>query len=120
MNIHNFRELKIWQKSRFLAKDLHPIILTFPKYEIYGMMSQMQRASVSLACNIAEGSGRVSTKEFQHYLTITNGSLFELETLLELAQDFKYINNEQYIEFIERITELKKMIFVFYNSLNKN
>ncbi|MFM2192532.1 MAG: rRNA-intervening sequence protein, partial [Bacteroidota bacterium] len=45
MNIHNFRELKICQKSRFLAKDLHPIILTFPKYEIYGMMSQMQRAS---------------------------------------------------------------------------
>jgi four helix bundle protein len=118
MRIHNFRELKIWQKAKSIAKEIHPIILTFPKYELFGLMSQMQRSSVSVPSNIAEGSGRVSNKEFQHFLSIANGSLSEFETQLELSFDFKYIDETTYENFNIRITELKKMIYVFYNTLN--
>jgi four helix bundle protein len=91
MRIHNFRELKIWQKSIELTKLVYQILNEFPEDEKYGLKSQIRRCAISIPSNIAEGSGRVGDKEFQHFLSIANGSAFELETQLYLAKEFNYI-----------------------------
>ena len=85
MQIHNFRELKIWQKSVSLCKLIYEVKADFPTEEKYGLRSQMQKCAISIPSNIAEGSGRVGKKEFQHFLSIANGSAFELETQLILS-----------------------------------
>lgn len=79
----------------------------------------MQRSAVSIASNIAEGCGRAGIKEFQHFLSIANGSAFELETQLVLARDFKFINEENYLNITTLLTEIEKMIYSFYLSLDK-
>ncbi len=119
MRIHNFRELKVWQKSVTLCKLIYETTAGFPPEEKYGLRSQMQRSAVSIASNIAEGSGRSSVKEFQHFLSIANGSAFELETQLVLAKDFNFINEKHYLNITTILTEIEKMIYSFYLSLDK-
>lgn len=91
----------------------------FPKEEKFGLISQIQRCAVSIASNIAEGSGRVSKKEFQHFISISMGSCFELETQMILAYKFNYITEIQLHEFTDLIATLQKMTFGLYNSLEK-
>ena len=75
MKIHNFKELQVWQKAMDLAVFTYQLTSYFPKEENYGLISQIQRCAVSVPSNIAEGSGRVSKKEFQHFISIAMGSL---------------------------------------------
>ncbi len=119
MRIHNFRELKIWQKSIELTKLVYQILNEFPADEKYGLKSQIRRCAISIPSNIAEGSGRVGDKEFQHFLSIANGSAFELETQLYLAKEFNYITEENYLNITKLLTEVEKMIYGFYQTLNK-
>lgn len=119
MRIHNFKELKVWQKSVELGKLVYEATAKFPSDEKYGLRSQIQRSAVSIASNIAEGSGRIGTKEFQHFLSIANGSAFELETQLIFAKEFNYINEEIFTKITNLLTEIEKMIYSFYLSLNK-
>ena len=119
MKIHNFRELKVWQKSVTLGKLVYEATAGFPIDEKYGLKSQIQRSAVSIASNIAEGSGRIGVKEFQHFLSIANGSAFELETQLIFAREFNFIDEDTYIKITTLLTEIEKMIFSFYQSLNK-
>ena len=95
--MHNFRKLDIWIDSMQLAQQIYEITENLPKKETYGLVSQMNRAAVSVPSNIAEGSGKVSNKDFARFLSISLGSLFELETQVILAERIKYINNEQSI-----------------------
>src|SRR5882757_3244406 len=95
MRIHNFKELLVWQKSMDLAVFAYQLTSFFPKEEKFGLISQIQRCAVSIPSNIAEGSGRVSKKEFQHFVSISMGSSFELETQVILAFRFNYITEEQ-------------------------
>lgn len=76
--MHNFQKLDVWKVSMELSTEIHEITKDFPKQEIYGMTSQMRRASVSIPSNIAEGSGRKGNKELIQFLSIANGSAFEL------------------------------------------
>jgi four helix bundle protein len=85
--MHNFRELKIWQRSKKLVSRIYFISKDPPFEELYGLTSQIRRAVVSIPTNIAEGCGRNSDKELMRYLDIANGSAFELETLLLLSND---------------------------------
>jgi len=80
--MHNFKDLKVWQKSMDLAIDIYKATSLFPRDEKFGLVSQIKRCSVSIPSNIAEGSGRGSDKEFNHFLNISQGSAFELETQL--------------------------------------
>ena len=86
-----YRDLKVWQASMQLAGDIYRLSAQFPKFEVYGLASQIQRSAVSVPSNIAEGHGRNSPKEFYHFLGIAAGSLSELETQLMLAQQFVYL-----------------------------
>ncbi len=116
--MHNYKELKIWQKARLLVKDCYTLALVFPKEEKFGLVSQIQRAAVSIPANIAEGSGKSSAKDFYRYLEIAISSAFELETLFLLASDLNYIDNEKSDPILAKIQEIQKMIYSFKNTLN--
>ncbi|MEI9956964.1 MAG: four helix bundle protein [Ferruginibacter sp.] len=107
----------VWQKAMDLAVNAYLLTGFFPKEEKFGLISQIQRCAVSIPSNIAEGSGRVSTKEFQHFISIAMGSSFELETQVILAFRFKYITEEQLKAFEELVKPVQKMSFGLYNSL---
>jgi four helix bundle protein len=119
MKVHNFKELQVWQKSMELAGFIYQLTSSFPKEEKYGLTSQIQRCAVSVPSNISEGSGRVSIKEFQHFISIAMGSLFELETQVLLASRFNYISTEQFLIFETLIKPIQKMTYGLYNSLEK-
>ena len=116
--MHNFRELKIWQKSRVLVKEIYRIVKLLPKDELYSLTSQIKRAVISISTNIAEGCGRGTDKELSRFLDIATGSAFELETLLILATDLEYLSNEQTEEKISALNEIERMIFTFKSKLN--
>ena len=120
MKINNFKELQVWQKAMDLAVFTDMLTGYFPKEEKYGSISQIQRCAVSIPSNIAEGSGRVSKKEFQHFISISMGSSFELETQMILPARFNYITKEQLDGFADLVDPIQKMSFGLYNSLEKN
>ena len=111
--MHNFRKLDIWIDSVELADIVYSLTTAFPKSEIYGLSSQMQRSSVSVSSNIAEGSGRNSNMDFAHFLSIALGSLFELETQVEIAHRRNYITTENYYSLLSHIESLQKRIYNF-------
>ncbi len=117
--MHNFKELKIWQKSRQLTKEIYLVTQNFPKEEKYDLVSQIRRSSVSIPSNIAEGSGRESKKEFIRFLNISISSAFELETQIIISSDLGYIKEQKYIILIEEINEIQKMIFGLRKSIEK-
>lgn len=114
---HNFRELKIWHKSRVLVKQIYLLSNVFPKAEMFGLTSQMRRASISISSNIAEGCGRGTVPQFKHFLDIAYGSACELETQVILSFDLNYLSEQQMNDAVSKIQELQKMIFSFKRQL---
>src|SRR5690348_2766754 len=100
----NFQELRVWQHSMALAERTYGFTKRFPKDEQYGMVSQMRRAAVSVASNIAEGKGHRSDKEFLHFLYHARGSLYELQTQVLLAKQLQYLGESHFREEMENIT----------------
>ncbi len=117
--MHNFRQLRIWQDALQLTKSIYLLTDKLPNSEKYGLISQINRASVSVPSNIAEGSSRSSNKEFSHFLSIALGSLYELETQLILSHELKYLSVESCEEIILNIIQLQKMISTFKKTLNE-
>jgi len=104
-NVRSFKGLEAWKEARVLVKSIYELTKGFPRDEIFGLTSQMRRASVSVAGNIAEGFGRISIKEKLQFYNLANGSLTELHSHLFLSNDLSYISNE-YLEVI--LTQLIK------------
>ncbi|WP_312089323.1 four helix bundle protein [Chryseobacterium sp.] len=116
---HNFKKLKIWQMGMDLSKNTLDLTDTFPAYEKYGLKSQMDRSAISIPSNIAEGSSRTN-KSFNHFLDISLGSSFELQTQIFLANHRRYLSDEK-CEFFEiKIEEFQRATMVFQNTLNKD
>ena len=113
---HNFKKLKIWQMGLELSKLTLDQTDTFPTYEKYGLKSQMDRCSISVPSNIAEGSSRTN-KSFSHFLDISLGSSFELQTQILLANHRKYLSDEQSEIFEIKIEEFQRATMVFQNTL---
>lgn len=116
--VHNFRKLNIWLNAVDLVTEIYALTHTFPKIEQFGLISQMQRAAISSSLNIAEGSAKSSEKDFSRFLEMSLGSLFELETTLQIALNLKYMDVENYNVFQHKIIELEKMISGFKSKLN--
>ncbi|CAH0209370.1 four helix bundle protein [Chryseobacterium sp. Bi04] len=116
---HNFKKLKIWQLGLELSKNILDLTDTFPTHEKYGLKSQMDRCAISIPSNIAEGSSRTN-KSFSHFLDISLGSSFELQTQILLANHRKYLSDEKCEIFEIKIEEFQKATMVFQNTLNKN
>jgi four helix bundle protein len=115
-----YRELKVWQASMQLAGDVYRLSAQFPKHETYGLASQIQRSAVSVPSNIAEGHGRNSPKEFNHFLGVSSGSLAELETQLMLAQQFGYLTEDEIVLPLQLSDEIGKMLKGLQKSLLTN
>ncbi len=107
MNKH--KDLDIWKLAKEVASDIYIITKKFPREELYSITDQIKRSSVSISTNIAEGSGRNSPKEFLHFLSISNGSSAELDTLLEISLDAAFISKEEYEGLNEKIDRIQKM-----------
>jgi four helix bundle protein len=117
MATHNFRRLDIWINSMELTKSVYSILSEIPNDEKFGLKSQISRCSISIPSNIAEGSGRSTNKDFCHFLSISLGSSYELETQLILIQDIFSIECEDIIHYCH---DIQKMIFNFKNKLSQN
>ena len=115
---HNFKELRVWQKSRVLAKNMFVLTKQFPKDERFELVSQMRRAAISIPSNIAEGSGRNSNKDFSRFLDIALSSAYELETQVIISFDLEHISEKEFNNFLTDIQEVQKMIFGFRRSLS--
>jgi four helix bundle protein len=90
--IRSYRDLKAWQKAMELVREIYRVSRKFPKEELFGLMSQIRRAAVSVPSNIAEGHAKLSRKEYQHFLGHARGSLAEIETQILIAKDLDYLN----------------------------
>ena len=115
--MHNFKELKVWQQAMTLVKEVYLLTKNFPSDEKFGLAQQIQRACISIPSNIAEGSQRVSDKEFSNFILIAKGSLAELETQMIIAQRRKLLLSEKEKILFGQIEELNKMIYSFYQKL---
>lgn len=117
--MNNLKELKIWNKAIDLAVDVYKATSIFPGDERFGLISQSRRAAVSISSNIAEGAGRNSPKEFNNFLGISNGSCYELETQLIIANKLELLNNEILESLLLQIDELQKMTYGFQQMLER-
>jgi four helix bundle protein len=108
--VRGFRGLKVWQLAMEVATVVYRLTANFPKHELYGLSSQMQRAAVSVPSNIAEGNKRESTKEYLHHISIVAGSLAELETQLLLATKLNYASKEETENLLAHTDELARML----------
>lgn len=115
--MHNYRELKIWQRSMDYVVRVYEISSNFPKEEKYGLTAQLRSCAVSVPSNISEGAGRGTNKQFRRFLEFSMGSINEAQTQVELAYRVNYLAKEIYDSLIDEALQIYKMILAFYNSL---
>ncbi|HET8799324.1 MAG TPA: four helix bundle protein [Thermoanaerobaculia bacterium] len=104
--MQSFRDLKVWQAGMTLTVSIYELTANFPKSEVYGLMQQMRRAAVSIPSNIAEGYGRRTAKQRYNFLENALGSVFELETQLDLSFRLSYITPDQFDSLSSAIRNL--------------
>lgn len=117
--MHKVEDLKIWKKSIELTKLVYRLIVFLPSDEKYGLFSQIKRSVVSIPSNIAEGAGRSSNKEFKYFLSIENGSSYELQNQLILTTEFNLIPKNKIDPVISLIIEIQKMNYSFQKKLEE-
>jgi four helix bundle protein len=117
MKLKSFRDLRVWQLAMELVELTYRVTQSFPKHEVYGLTSQIQRAAVSVPSNLAEGHTREHTKEYLHHLSIAQASLAELETQLEIAARLNYLDREELLPILERVVSLGKQQYALRNAL---
>ena len=118
MVIKTFKDLIVWQKSMLVVKDIYLLSIDFPGDEKYVLTPQIRRSAISIPSNIAEEYGRNSKKDYIRFLQIAKGSMYELKTQLEIANNLNYIsNNNKYLEIEEKLTEIDKMLYSLIKKL---
>lgn len=113
------RDLKVWQIAIDLAETLYRITASWPRHELYGLVSQTRRAVVSVSANLAEGAGRRTTGEFLQFVGVARGSIAETETLLAIARRLGYIDNDTYLHLLDDVAEVGRMLTGLMNSLEQ-
>ena len=117
LRMKTYREIIAWQKAMDLVTDIYKNTEIFPDKEKYGLTNQMRRASVSIPSNIAEGFGRNSLQEFIRFLNIAKGSLFELQTQLEISLNLAFTSPEVHAALDQQIEEVGKLLNGLVKSL---
>jgi four helix bundle protein len=110
VGVKDFRELKVWQRAHDLTLAVYQVTASFPREELYGLTTQMRRASSSIAANLAEGCGREGDAELNRFCSIASGSASELQYLLLLARDLHLLAGSDYDRLAENTTEVKRML----------
>ena len=108
--IKSYKDLIVWQKSIDLVSEIYSATKTFPNEEKFGIVNQLNRAVVSIPANIAEGWGRESSKNYLQFLRISRGSLMEVETLILISKNLKYIDEEKFKLISNKIEEVGKIL----------
>lgn len=117
--MHNYKKMKIWNESISLSTFIYQNTKSFPKEELFGLTNQMRRSAVSIPSNIAEGSGRNSDKDFNHFLSIALGSCFELETQILISRNLNFINESIFTELSAQLISIQKKVYRFKKKLEK-
>ncbi|MCY7352809.1 MAG: four helix bundle protein [Cytophagaceae bacterium] len=115
--MNRFRELTVWQKAIAFAAAVYAVTAQFPDKERFGLISQLNRAVVSVASNIAEGAGRNSQGEFNSFLGYAVGSAFEVETQLIISEKLHYLDSNKLESLINQLHEIQNMLFKLKKSL---
>jgi four helix bundle protein len=117
--MEDFKDLKVWAKAHQLTLAIYRSTRTFPKDEMYGLTSQIRRASASIGANIAEGCGRRSDPEMKRFVQIARGSANELEYHLLLARDLHYLAVEEFTVLEATLLEIQRMLTALTQRLGR-
>lgn len=115
-----YRDLIVWQKGMDLVEDTYELTKAFPAEEIYCLTQQLRRCVISIPSNIAEGYGRNHTKDYIRFLQIASGSLFELQTQIEIAMRLHYIDENRYTPVNNLSVEIEKMLAGLIHKLKQS
>jgi four helix bundle protein len=107
---YRYEDLIVWQKAKAFASEIYRATEPFPKSEVYGLTSQLRRAAVSVASNIAEGQGRLTKGEFCHFLEQARGSLLEVETQLSISLDLHFLTEDEFHDLQHRSFEVRRLL----------
>ncbi|MDX5338946.1 MAG: four helix bundle protein [Cyclobacteriaceae bacterium] len=116
--MNRYKELLVWQKSIELAVEVYQLTEKLPKEEKFGLISQINRSVISIPSNIAEGAGRNTSKEFNNFLGIAQGSSFELDTQLIISNRLNFISDEDYQKLELQLAHIQNMVAKLKKSLN--
>ena len=116
-NIKSYADLVVWQKSMVLVKKTYLLMKNLPKEETYALSDQIRRAVVSIPSNIAEGQGRNSSKDFVHFLSISLGSVYEIQTQFIICRELGYLSNDDVSEVLAMTDEITKMLHSLMKSI---
>jgi four helix bundle protein len=117
MSVNSYRDLLCWQKAMSLVTGVYKASGRFPKDEMYGLCSQIRRCAISIPSNIAEGYGRHATNDYIRFLQIARGSLFELQTQMEIASNLGYMEKDEFSALFELANEIERMVNSLINKL---
>jgi four helix bundle protein len=107
---YRYEDLIAWQKAKAFASEIYRATEPFPKSDIYGLTSQLRRAAVSVASNIAEGQGRLTKGEFCHFLGQARGSLLEVETQISISLDLHFLKEDEFHDLKHRSLEVRRLL----------
>jgi len=110
MKIQSYKDLEVWKKGIEIVKTVYELTRRFPKCELFGLISQMQRAAVSIPANVAEGYARQYSKEFSRFCNMSLGSCSELETLVIIAKEQRYLTENDFIRISEFLDHESRML----------
>ena len=116
----SFEDLIVWQKAHLFVLRVYSVSATFPKSEVYGLISQYRRAAVSIAANIAEGYKRTGTADKLRFMNIAQASLEECRYYIILAKDLKYTTNEDSQDLRSKIEEVSKLLYSYTKAMKQN
>jgi four helix bundle protein len=122
MTINSYKDLQVWKIAKSIAIVIYKVTADFPNTEVFGLTNQLRRASISISNNIAEGTGRQYKKDTLQFLYVSNGSLNEVESMITIAQELNYINNDNMKMITLQIEECRKLLkgFISYYKNNNN
>ena len=118
--MRNFRNYEVWKDGVEFSALVYQLTEQFPKKEMYALCDQLQRASVSIPSNVAEGCSRRSQAEFAHFLEVSLGSSYEIETQMEIAHILKYVSDKQYNNTIEKVQSIEKKLTNLINTIRQD
>jgi four helix bundle protein len=115
--VRDFQKLRVWRAAHQLALDTYDASKRFPPDERYGLTAQMRRAALSIPTNIAEGAGRPTSRDYRRFLSISLGSINELQSLIMAAAELEYLDPQQYQQLHDQPVTVRRMTLAFRNSL---
>ena len=117
--MRNFRKYDIWKEGIDFTKTIYELTSLYPKEEMFGLTAQMRRCAVSMPSNVAEGASRSTEAGFSHFIEISLGSSFELETQLEISNRINYISDQRLVELLDPLHVLQRKLNAFHSTLKK-